>query len=49
MKILIELLDANKSELSSWYNKHRSNLIHLLESIIYTIDTIFMECQVLAC
>ena len=39
MKSLKQLLDTEAKELSSWYNKYRSNLIHLLESI--DIDTIY--------
>ena len=33
------LCDANESELSSWYNKYLSNIIHLIESI--EIETIY--------
>ena len=39
MKSLKQLLDADEKELSSWENKYRSKIIHLLKSI--EIDTIY--------
>lgn len=38
MMSLKQLLDTEPKELCSWYNKYRTNLVHLLESI--DIDTI---------
>ena len=39
VKSLKQLLDADEKELSSWENKYRSKIIHLLKSI--EIDTIY--------
>ena len=39
VKNLKQLLDTNNKELSSWENKYRSKIIHLLESI--EIDAIY--------